>query len=319
MSGIIGHTLYAEMALRRMVKEKRRWASILMEHRPSFHAGAYIGSDIQVMPEAVCVDTGCEVGFGTVPLEASPLTGGRVRRFRLDTPEGPLTANQVHERFYGRSHLIFGWRQIEQVLRIPWDHLPDYFAAVIHDLSNRNARSLAYTLGWIVHVVSDSLIKGQQNGIELHLLNGRYTAENRPVQDLISFHDIGIAELQMDWNRVFSDIAKTPVEEIQFHYMRVAEPSGELEQWFPEGWQMDAAPTLRCVLAENRRYLGKHAEDELAAMRLVEGDCNAAIQKRCGMNLHEMREAARRAGFRAMLDVMTEHILKMLEEISVRV
>jgi hypothetical protein len=54
-------------------------------------------------------------------------------------------------------------------------------------------------------------------------------------------------------------------------------------------------------------------------MRLVDGDCSVAIQKRCGMNLREMREAARKAGFRAMLDVMTEHILKMLEEISVRV
>ena len=52
MSGIIGHTLYAELALREAVQQKHRWAGVMQAHRASFHAGAYIGSDIQVMPEA---------------------------------------------------------------------------------------------------------------------------------------------------------------------------------------------------------------------------------------------------------------------------
>ena len=158
MSGIIGHTLYAELALREAVQQKHRWAGVMQAHRASFHAGAYIGSDIQVMPEAVCVDTGKEVGFGTVPLERSPITGGAVRQFRLVTPDGPLTATRVHERFYGRAHLVFGWTQAEKELRVPWDHLPEYFAAVIADLDSKVERALAYTLGWIVHVVGDSLL-----------------------------------------------------------------------------------------------------------------------------------------------------------------
>ncbi len=35
------------------------------------------------MPEAIGVETGEEVGFGTVPVEKSPYTGGPVRPLRL--------------------------------------------------------------------------------------------------------------------------------------------------------------------------------------------------------------------------------------------
>ncbi|MDB6003804.1 MAG: hypothetical protein JWR15_791, partial [Prosthecobacter sp.] len=33
---------------------------IIERHLPSFLRGAYLGCDIQVMPEAVCVDTGAK-------------------------------------------------------------------------------------------------------------------------------------------------------------------------------------------------------------------------------------------------------------------
>jgi|JI6StandDraft_1071083.scaffolds.fasta_scaffold02348_5 hypothetical protein len=319
MSGIIGHTLYAELALREVVRQKHRWAGVMQAHRASFHAGAYIGSDIQVMPEAVCVDTGKEVGFGTVPLERSPITGGAVRRFRLDTPDGPLTATRVHERFYGRAHLVFGWTQAEKELRVPWDHLPEYFAAVIADLGDKDERALAYTLGWIVHVVGDSLIKGQQPGIELNLVDGRYTAKNRPVQDLISYHDIGIAELGMDWPRDLTAMASTPVVDIQLHYMRCVEPRGKLASLFPDGWVPAAAPTLRAVLAENRRYVRQHALDEIASMQLANGECSAALREKSGLTLAEMREAARAAKFRGMLNTMTTQITTMFEAVNMRI
>lgn len=318
MSGIIGHTLYAELALREAVRQKHRWAGMMQAHRASFHTGAYLGSDIQVMPEAVCVDTGKEVGFGTVPLERSPITGGAVRQFRLATPDGPLTATRVHERFYGRAHLVFGWTQAEKELRVPWDHLPEYFAAVIADIDSKDERALAYTLGWIVHVVGDSLIKGQQPGIELKLVDGRYTPKNRPVQDLISYHDIGIAELGMDWPRDLAAMAATPVEDIQLHYMRCTEPSGALAKLFPDGWTPEAAPTLRAVLAENRRYVRQHALDEIASMQLTNGECSAALREKSGLTLAEMREAARAAKFREMLDTMTDQIATMFESVNTR-
>ena len=318
MSGIVGHTLYAELALREAARRRLPFAVMLQQHRANFHAGAYLGSDIQVMPEAVCVDTGKEVGFGTVPLERSPITGGLVRQFKLTTPSGPITAAQAHARFYGRSHLVFGWTSTEKELRVPWDHLPDYFAAVISDITGTDHRALAYTLGWIVHVVSDSLIKGQQPGIELQLLDGRYTPKNRPVQDLISFHDVGIAELGMDWPQVFTDLAATPVEDIQLHYMRCAAPHGHLAKLFPDGWKPEAAPTLRAVLQENRRYVKQHAADEVANMQLTHGECRDSLRQLTGMTLAEMRAEARRARFRPMLDVMTGHIAGMFEEVMQR-
>jgi len=318
MSGIIGHTLYAELALRECLRRKQRWAAVLQKHRASFHAGAYIGSDIHVMPEAVCVDTGKEVGFGTVPLERSPITGGPVRRFRLDTPDGPLTATQVHERFYGRSHLVFGWTQAEKELRVPWDHLPEYFAAVISDLDPAQEHSLAYTLGWIVHVVSDSLIKGQQQGIELNLVDGRYTTRNRPVQDLISYHDIGIAELGMNWPQDLTAMASTPVEDCQVHYMRCTGARGQLAKLFPDGWKPESSATLRAVLSENRRYVRQHAEDEIASMQLTDGECRTELRERSGHTLAQMREAAQKAGFREILDTMTAQILRMFADVEQR-
>lgn len=318
MSGIIGHTLYAELTLRECLQRKQRWAQVMQAHRASFHAGAYIGSDIQVMPEAVCVDTGREVGFGTVPLERSPITGGAVRQFRLVTPEGPLTATQAHQRFYGRSHLVFGWTEAEKTLRVPWDHLPEYFAAVIQDLKGSEHRSLAYVLGWIVHVVSDSLIKGQQPGIELNLVGGRYTQRNRPVQDLISYHDIGIAELGMDWPRDLLAMAATPVEDIQPHFMRCTEPRGQLARLFADGWQSGSHETLRAVLAENRRYVKQHAEDEIARVQLTDGECSSAMRELSGLRMAEMREAARTAKFREMLDTMTAQIVSMFAAVEQR-
>ncbi len=318
MSGIIGHTLYAELTLREVARRRLPFTEIIQKHRSSFHAGAYLGSDIQVMPEAVCVDTGKEVGFGTVPLERSPITGGLVKQFKLTTPTGPITATQAHARFYGRSHLVFGWNTADKELRVPWDHLPDYFAAVIDDLDRHEEGSLAYTLGWIAHVVSDSLIKGQQAGIELQLLDGRYTPKNRPIQDLVSFHDIGIAELGMDWPRVFTDLAATLVEEIQLHYMRCTEPSGHLAKIFPDGWVPEAGSTMRAVLSENRRYVRHHAEEELANMQLTNGECRDSLRQLTGMTLSEMRAEAQHAKFRQMLDVMAGHIVEMFEAVMQR-
>lgn len=220
MSGIVGHSLYALLALRAAEAKALPLAKVARPHLVSYVAGAYLGSDIQTMPEAVCVDTGREVGYGTVPLEKSPITGGPVKPFVLRTPGGELSPREAHDRFYGRAHLLFGFTVREKSLHVPWDHLPDYFAAVMNDAFDHwqgEPRTLAYLLGWIVHVVSDSLIKGVHPGIDLHLVDGRYTPKNRPVQDLISYHDIGIKELAVDWPKLFNDLAATPVETIQCH------------------------------------------------------------------------------------------------------
>jgi hypothetical protein len=325
MSGIVGHIFYAVLGLKAAEQRKLPLAAVARRHFSSYLAGAYLGSDIQVMPEAICVDTGSEVGFGTVPLEKSPITGGPVRQFRLTTPEGPLTAYQAHERFYGRSHLVFGWPKGAAELRVPWDHLPDYFAAVIADaftLFGPGERSLAYALGWIVHVVSDSLIKSIQPGVDLLLLDGKYTARNRPVQDLVTFHEIGVKEFHLPWAALFADLADTPVEPLQLHYMRATAPRGELARLFPDGWLPDAEPTLRAVLAENRRYVRLHARDVLATMELHETsaglECSQAQRETSGLSYFEMIAAAKAADFRHALWQMGEQIAEMFAAVTQR-
>ena len=320
MSGIVGHSMYAVLGLKAAMQRQLPLAAIAQRHFASFLAGAYIGSDIQVMPEAICVDTGREVGFGTVPLEKSPITGGAVRQFRLKTPDGELTPREVHERFYGRAHLVFGFTKKDAAMHVPWDHLPDYFAAVFDDASLIGAgeRQLAYALGWIVHVVGDSLIKGMQPGIELNLLDGRYTARNRPVQDLVTYHEIGVKEFHLDWPAMFADMAVTPVEPLQLHYMRCAPKRGHLGEVFADHWWPEAGPTLRAVLAENRRWVKHHADDVLDDMRLTNGECKASLRELSGLTCREMIEAAAKADFTQTLWRIGEEAAVMFEAVMHR-
>ncbi len=318
MSGIIGHTLYALLGLRAAEARRLPLASLLGRHLASYLAGAYLGSDIQAMPEAICVETGEEVGFGTVPVEKSPYTGGAVRPFRLSVRGAEFTPNQIHEAFYGRSHLVLGWRKEERQWAVPWNQLPDYFASVISDgldFSGPGERPLAYAFGWMAHVVSDALIKGVQPGLNLQLLDGQYTPRNRPIQDLVSFHEVGRKELGLNWAALLTDLAETPVEPLQPHYMRVGLPEGTLGRTFGDGWAPEKAWLLQAVLLENRRFLRGYVPSVLADMELCPTatgqDCNESLRKTVGLSYPEMVELAEKANFRHTLWQIGEAVADM--------
>ena len=133
MSGVIGHTVYAILGAQAASARRLPVVPLLERHRASYLSGAYLGCDIQTLPEAVCVDTGREVGYGTVPLDKSPLTGGAVRPWKLSCAGREYTARDIHRLFYGRSHLVFGWSGEEQHLQEPWDHLAEYFGCAAAD------------------------------------------------------------------------------------------------------------------------------------------------------------------------------------------
>jgi hypothetical protein len=322
MSGIIGHSMYALLGLKAAAQRKLPMAPLAQRHIASYLAGAYIGSDIQTMPEAICVDTGREVGFGTVPLAKSPLTGGAVKPWKLKVADTEYTPREIHELFYGRSHLVFGWSKADRENAVPWDHLPDYFAEVIEDafeFFGPSERSLAYVFGWMVHVVSDSLIKSIQPGIDLHLLDGKYTPRNRPIQDLVTYHEIGVKELRLDWPALFYDLSTTPVEPVQFHYMRIANPRGRLAKQFSNAWQPEQQTLLQAVLVENRRWCRFHAEEVVRGMQLVrnaEGrwDCNESIRQGVGLHYDQMVELADKAAFRHALWQMGEAVAQMFAD-----
>src|SRR6266436_2759825 len=109
MSGIVGHTLFGLLGLKAAAARKLPIVAIATRHQASYLAGAYLGCDIQTMPQAVCVESGREVGYGTVPLEKSPITGGPVRPWSLVVGERSHSPSEIHKLFYGRSHLVFGW------------------------------------------------------------------------------------------------------------------------------------------------------------------------------------------------------------------
>lgn len=326
MSGIVGHVTYALLAVRAARARKLPVASLIHGHFPSYLAGSYLGCDIQTMPEAICQDTGLEVGYGTARLEKSPLTGGPVRPWTFGFQDTVYTPYDVHRMFYGRAHLIFGWNKQERDRTLPWSHLAAYVADVANDAVEHFAwgeRQLAYMLGWATHVVGDCLIKSIVPGIQLDLLGGKYTPRNRPIQDLVSFHQVARNELGLDWSRLLADLVDTPVEPIQLHFMRVAERRGRLAWDFPHDWRPRREGLLRHVLEENRRYQrirnGRLLKRYELRPRPGGPGCDETLSRQSGgLTYTEMVATADEAGFRGVLEQIAEQIVDLFEAVLAR-
>lgn len=327
MSGIIGHTMYAILGAKAAKEKALPMVPIIERHSASYLCGSYLGCDVQTMPEAVCVDSGQEVGYGTATLEQSPITGGKIRLWALKHKGKEYRPRQIHRLFYGRAHVVFGWARTDREHTVPWDLLADYCTAVVQDAREMyrvEGRTLAYLFGWMAHIVGDSLIKSVQPGIDLHLHGGKYTPANRPIQDLVAFHEVGRKELKLDWNAILHSLARTPVESIQLHYMRVAKGQGKLGKSFENGWDSEQVDLLRAVLSENRRYqairnprLLKQLELRKTARGL---DCDPELTRRSlGLHYPEMVELAEKANFRHALWQMGQAVAKLFGEVAERV
>lgn len=314
MSGLIGHSMYGILAEKAAQGLGLPVAGLIARQRSSFLCGAYLGCDVVTLPEAVCSDTGREFGYGTVPVEKSPFTGGAIRPWKLQHGGISLTPRELHGLFYGRAHLVFGWPKDQAMLRIPWDHLADYGARAIEDCLQDEAQ-VAYTLGSMVHIVGDSLIKSVQPGLHMNLLGGLYTPRNRIVQDQFTFHRIG-PELGVDWPTLFAQMAANPVMDSQLHFMRVGEARGRLAELFSEGWLPQPQGLLREVLRQNRRWLSVHAQDVLAVVALDKGRASAqALRANGGIAHADMLEIAERAGMRRTLVQIAEEAAALMERI----
>jgi len=324
MSGFFGHAVYAALAANEAERRKLDFAPVMRRHWANFLAGSYLGCDIQTMPEAVCVDTGREVGYGTAPLERSPITGGPVRPYQFRFRDQAYRPRQIPEVFYGRSHLVFGWSAAERRWTLPWDHLPEYCALVVQDateLFGPGQRPLAYALGWIAHVVGDALIKSVHPGVELHLLDGKYTPKNRPIQDLVAFHTIGRKELGLDWSALIDAIADTPVEPVQSHYMRVAPPRGNLAAVYSDAWLPQQQDLLQAVMAENRRYfrIWTRLEYDLLQLRQTSAgwECHEDLSRLTGgLSCADMMQAAEQAGLRTAIGQIAKRIVDIWDEVA---
>jgi hypothetical protein len=324
VSGIVGHITYAILASEEAARRELSVAALIRRHYASYLAGAYLGCDIQTLPASVCEDTGEEVGYGAGHLERSPITGGATRRWTLELDGSHYSPRAIHGMFYGRSHLTFGWTEDDTRHALPWKDLSGYFAAVladVHDLFDSDERQITYVLGWITHVIGDALIKGVRPDISLHLLDGRYTPRNRPIQDLISFHEVGRKELGLDWPRLMHDLVNTPVEPVQLHYMRVSEPRGRLAELHGDAWAPEDEPLLRQTLVANRRYQRVRNGRLLRELALTETssgrECGETMSKTAGgLRYGEMLELAEAADFRGALSGIADAIADMFEQVE---
>lgn len=326
MSGIVGHVMYAVLAEKAAKQRKLPIAPVIRRHYASYLCAAYLGCDVQTMPEAICIDTGKEVGYGTAPLEKSPLTGGKMKPWSLKFGDSQFRPREIHTMFYGRAHLVFGWSKSQREHTVPWDHLADYIANVVEDAMaffGPGERQLAYLFGWAAHIVGDSLIKSIHDGVDLFLLDGKYTPRNRPIQDLVTVHEIGRKELRLNWPDLLSDLVDTPVEPVQFHYMRVAARRGRLAKDFPNAWTPEAQPLLAKVLAENRRYQkirNPRLLKQYALKKTRSGwTCDNELSRRTGgLTYQEMVAMADNVGFRHALWQMGEAIANVFERVVER-
>ncbi len=176
----------------------------------------------------------------------------------------------------------------------------------------------------MVHVVSDSLIKSVQPGVTLSLLDGKYTPKNRPIQDLVTFHEVGRKELGIRWEALLTDMAETPVEPVQLHGMRVAEPQGQLSRDFSNGWIPSQSGLLRAVLKENRRYLKVHVASVLKDLELhhvgAELECSTELQKATGgLTYLQMLAMAEQSNFRYALWQIAEAVADLFRAVFERV
>ena len=323
MSGIIGHTLYALLGARAATARELPLARVVGRHIPSYLCGAYLGADVGTVPAATCVDTGVPVGYGAERVTRSPLTGGAVKPWSLELGRAAYTPRDIHNLFYGRAHVAFGWAAKDGPLAIPWTKLPAYFAAVLRDaraLYGPGERQLAYALGWMTHVVGDGLIKSVAPGVDLHMLDGKYTPANRPIQDLVSFHEIGIKELKLDWPALLRDIVECPIEPLQMHYMRVGAMRGALGKLHPIGWTPRHEALLLEVMAVNRRYQRIRNDrilKQLALRPTPDGlQCDPVLSQRAkGLTYPEMVMLADKANFRHALWQIAEAIADLFAEV----
>ena len=324
MSGIIGHSMYALLGLRAAEARGVSLAQLASRHLPSYLCGAYLGADVGTVPAAICVDTDTPVGYGSQRLAKSPVTGGRVKQWTLSIGAEQFTPRQIHDQLYGRAHIAFGWAANDRLLEVPWERLPEYFSKVLLDareLHGPSERQMAYALGWMTHVIGDGLIKSVAPGLDLNLLDGKYTPANRPIQDLVTFHEIGIKELGLNWPALLCDLVDAPIEPLQAHYMRVGKARGQLANSFSRGWVPEKQWLLLEVMAVNRRYQRVRNErilKQLALHKMGKGmQCDPVLSERAkGLRYPAMVALAEKANFRHALWQMGEAIAKMFAEVQ---
>ena len=318
MSGIIGHSVYAVLGMQAAAERGIPLAYLIHRQFSSYLAGAYLGSDVQIVPAVTCVATGKGYGCCGMKIERCPETGGAVEAWRLQHDGHEYSGAEISAKFYGRAHVIFGFAKADDHLAIGWVRLADYAAAAVEDtfdLFPPSERTVAYVLGWLVHVVSDSLIKSFQPGITLHLVDGKYTPKNRPLQDVYCCHEVGVKRLGLHWDAVLRDCAELAWEPAQLHYMRIGERRGRLGQLFPGGWLPERS-LAEAVLQENRRHFRSYSLEELNAVRLRDGECSAEIRRSTGLDYAGIVAACERAGYRNALRQMGEQVALMFARVT---
>jgi hypothetical protein len=140
----------------------------------------------------------------------------------------------------------------------------------------------------------------------------------------VTYHEVGRRELRLNWDALLADVADTPVESIQMHYMRVAPKRGHLGNLFPDGWVPARHDLLAAACAENRRYFrtwSRFESERLQLRKTAAGwECNEELsQQTGGLTYAEMLRVAKQAKFLTALRQMGDAVADLFEAVVARV
>ena len=115
------------------------------------------------------------------------------------------------------------------------------------------------------------------------------------------------------------NLAETPVESVQAHFMRLAQPCGQLAEKFPNGWSPKHEQLLYVVMGENRRYQKIRTPRLLKQLELdpITQNCDSELsQITGGLTFQEMMQVAEAAKFRQTLTYIGKSVGQFLSLLS---
>lgn len=298
-------------------------ARIAATHLPSLYAGAYEGADCQIMPGAFCELCGRVVAPGySFEDPRCEYCGATLHPYRFHFAGQDWDAARLQGTFYVRSHLglpcpsphadrshlpLAGVRAVlRNVLRDAFDTA--HASALIPADSTHFEQAVAFTLGWLTHVVSDMVMKGfwPEPVANTAFVDGLYGPRSRMAWEVLILHNLA-PDLRISPQSLLLGLPGAEDNGILLHYMMVNDPA-RYARWDPPvpAWSArpDQCALLAAHLLTHRPFFAvipltsQYVAEQLAHRPLHERVPISRLEKFTldGMDIAALIALARRAG-----------------------
>lgn len=272
MSGSVGHQFIAAVtALTLRGHADLPVAGPVVRCPEHARTGAYLGADIQIMPDYVCGRCGALWGIVRPDFRCTCGTpAAQLQRFTFEHDGREWGRRSVQQVFYGRTHAcLANDAPGSDRDNLPWAELPKLAGHMLQVASRRpshlanatypatNEEAVSWVVGWVSHIVQDNVVKDTVDlGVEYDILDGKYGPQTRVAYEwliLTSFsYDLGLDPAGL----LYTDTSHGD-NGLLTHYLMVEQPSAYASLGMDGRWP--ARPEQRslaeAVQRENRRYI----------------------------------------------------------------